>query len=182
MTLANAITLLRLVLVPVFIVLFVRDERGWAFAVFCIAGGSDLIDGTVARIMKQSSNWGAILDPIADKLLLESAFICLVIVGVLPLWFFLLALSRDLMIISGITYFKVRRIAFPHRAIWASKFATLAQMATIIVGLIIFWRPTISVASVSLNTLLVAFLGAASALIVVSGFLYVRLGLQLHRR
>ena len=81
-TLANMLTLSRLVLVPFFIAAFVAGEMGWAFAIFCIAGATDLIDGTVARKFSRPTRWGAIVDPIADKCLVQSCFISLAVVGV----------------------------------------------------------------------------------------------------
>jgi cardiolipin synthase len=178
MTVANAITMIRILLVPIFIYYFAVGDRGAAFVVFCVAGGSDLIDGTVARVLKQRSSWGAILDPMADKLLLESAFICLVVAGVLPLWFLILAFSRDLMITFGIIFFKVKRIDFPHRAIWTSKAATFVQMATIVSGLIWWWKPGAAVFGVRLDAVILACMIAAAALIAASGVLYVRMGLN----
>ncbi len=179
MTVANCLTLLRLLLVPVFIYFFAVDRMGWALATFCVAGFTDLIDGTVARLLKQPSNWGALLDPIADKLLLETSFACLVYAGVLPLWFFLLALARDIMIMSGIAYLKWRHIAFPYRALWSSKWATLAQIVTIVAGLVALvyphaaWQGITSVSVVRIVMLI------AAVLIVTSGALYVRLGLAI---
>ncbi len=178
MTVANGITLLRLFLVPVFIVFFARGEHGWAFAAFCVASASDLIDGTVARLLKQPSRWGAILDPLADKLLLESAFVCLVIADILPLWFFLLALARDVMIVAGIIYLKAAHIDFPHRAIWTSKFATFAQMLTIVAGLVVIWHSEIRLGPVTVGIVMTFCMWGAVALIVASGALYVRLGVR----
>lgn len=182
MTVANYITLVRLILVPVFIYFFAMGDRGTALFVFCVAGGSDLIDGTVARLLKQRSSWGAILDPMADKLLLESAFVCLVVVKMLPLWFLLLAFSRDLMITFGIIYFKIKKIDFPRKAIWTSKFATLFQIVTIILGLMLVWRADLTFAGQPFDVFMFYSMLIASALIVLSGALYIRMGLRLVRK
>ncbi len=182
MTIANGITLFRLALVPVFLYFFIAGEKGWTFAIFCIAGGSDLIDGTVARLLKQRSSWGAVLDPIADKILLESAFVCLVIGGVLPLWFFLLAFSRDLTILLGILYFRRKRIAIPPRPSWTSKFATAVQIITIVIGLAELWRPDLIVGGMPLHTALIYSMFGATVLIAASGLLYVRMGLSIAQR
>lgn len=177
MTVANALTMIRLLLVPVFVYLFAVDNREWAFIVFCVAAGTDLIDGTVARLMKQSSRWGAILDPIADKLLFLATFICMVIAGVIPLWFFLLALSRDIMIVCGLTYLKVNKIPHDQTAITASKFATLTQMGVAVSGLLMYWNP--------LNAYdqyfgaQVVFLITATNVIIISGIQYVLRGLAI---
>lgn len=179
MTVANAITLVRIVLAPVFIYFFATGARGEALVVFAIAGGSDLIDGTVARLLKQPSTWGALLDPMADKVLLESAFVCLVIAGVVPLWFFLLAFGRDLMIVGGIIYLRVRRIPLRMHPLWSSKFATLMQIATIIVGLLMMWRPSLAVASIEIADVLRTSMVMTAMLILFSGALYIRMGLKI---
>ena len=66
-------------LIPVFAILLVYDSEGWALIVFTIAGVSDGIDGFIARRMKQESELGTIIDPIADKLLMTTAFVMLTI-------------------------------------------------------------------------------------------------------
>lgn len=177
MTVANALTSMRLLLVPVFVYLFVVDNREWAFIVFCVAAGTDLIDGTVARLMKQSSRWGAILDPMADKLMFVSAFTCMVIVGVVPLWFFVLALSRDVVITIGIMYLKINKIPHPQFAITSSKFATLLQMGVAVCGLLMYWNP--SGAFDQYFGAQVVFMVCATTCIIISGVQYVRRGLEI---
>lgn len=141
MTVANTLTSMRIVLVPVFLYFFIVGDRRWAFIVFCVAAGTDLIDGTVARIMKQDSRWGAILDPIADKLMFASVFICMVIAGTLPLWFFLLAFTRDFLISLGAIYIKQNKFPHEQRVILASKFTTLLQMGVGVTALLRYWNP-----------------------------------------
>lgn len=82
--LANILTLSRLVLVPVFLACFIFKFYFIAFLTFTIASFTDLVDGSVARMMKQHSQLGALLDPIADKLLMITAFSCLVSVRFIP--------------------------------------------------------------------------------------------------
>src|SRR5215217_115060 len=77
LTLANQITLLRMGLAPLLIVLVLSREMVWALAVFVVAGLSDLLDGMVARLGAQRTTLGAMLDPVADKILLTSCFIAL---------------------------------------------------------------------------------------------------------
>lgn len=182
MTIANCITMTRLLLSPVFVYFFVIGDKHAALVVFCIAGGTDLIDGMFARLLKQQSSYGAILDPMADKVLIESAFVCLVVAGVLPLWFLILAFLRDLMITAGIIYFKVRKIKLPYRAIWSSKFATLAMLLTIITALFSWWQNDLTLVGIPLQRLLMIFMYIAAVLIVISGVLYVRLGFSMLRR
>jgi CDP-diacylglycerol--glycerol-3-phosphate 3-phosphatidyltransferase len=99
--LPNALTVLRILLVPVFLVLLLQQGgddpvlRTWAFAVFAGAMVTDWIDGTLARRWDIITDFGKIADPIADKALMASALIGLWIVGTLPLWVPLVILVRE---------------------------------------------------------------------------------------
>jgi len=77
LTLANQLTLLRLALVPAFVLLVLYGRFGWALTAFITAGITDGLDGLIARMTNQRTNLGAFLDPMADKLLLVSAFVVL---------------------------------------------------------------------------------------------------------
>lgn len=107
MTFANLITLLRVVLIPLFVSLLFYQKFGWALLTFFIAGISDGIDGAVARTFNQSSELGKILDPIADKLLMTTAFIVLSLPTIVsgenlpvPFWLTAAVIARDVLIIS----------------------------------------------------------------------------------
>ena len=101
----NLLTMLRLGVIPLFIIALLNDEPGKALALFVFAGITDLLDGLAARVFDQTSALGAYLDPIADKLLLTSAFIMLSIPGqnstsvVIPIWVTVLVLARDILIL-----------------------------------------------------------------------------------
>src|SRR5512134_2001810 len=95
LTLANALTALRIVLAPVFLVLYVEGDRLRALAAFAAAAATDLLDGLVARALHQQTRLGALLDPIADKLLAACALIALAATGRLPAWLPVLVVSRD---------------------------------------------------------------------------------------
>jgi cardiolipin synthase len=104
LTVANQITLLRMLLIPAFIVLIVERELGWALSVFAIAGVTDALDGVIARRSGQKTTLGAWLDPMADKLMLVSAFVVLTLPNLglankLPLWLTALVISRDVCIV-----------------------------------------------------------------------------------
>jgi cardiolipin synthase len=99
--LPNLITLSRIALVPVMI-LFLKDQNyAAALAVFVIAGVSDGLDGLLAKRLGYTSRFGAILDPIADKTLLVSAYVMLTFLGILPFWLMLTVAFRDLLIVGG---------------------------------------------------------------------------------
>jgi cardiolipin synthase len=146
MNLALHITILRILLIPVFagLVIYygqsVREGaanetlRYWAAAVFGIAAVSDAIDGWVARRFNQQTRLGSILDPLADKLLMLTAIVTLSFTSWpqhFPLWFPLLVIFRDLASIGGaflIDHFAGKCIVRPH---WSGKTATVLQMAAI---------------------------------------------------
>jgi cardiolipin synthase len=86
LTPANQITILRLVFVPVFAILVIDRNYGWALGVLVLAAISDVVDGTVARIFHQESPLGVALDPIADKILMTTAYLVLAFRDALPTW------------------------------------------------------------------------------------------------
>ena len=99
-TLANQLTMLRMLLVPAFVLLTLYGRFGWALVIFIFAGITDLLDGLAARRTGGKTNLGAWLDPIADKLLIGATFIVLTmpnigLVNRLPLWLTITVLSRD---------------------------------------------------------------------------------------
>jgi cardiolipin synthase len=104
LTAANQLTLLRLVLVPIFVLCMLYSWPGWALTVFAIAGLTDALDGLIARRTGQLTTLGAWLDPMADKLLLVSTFVMLTLPGLnlvnrFPIWLTVLVISRDIAIV-----------------------------------------------------------------------------------
>jgi cardiolipin synthase (CMP-forming) len=103
-TLANQITLLRMLLIPAFVLLVVYGYFGWALLTFVAAGATDALDGLIARLAHQKTDLGAWLDPAADKLLLVSTFVVLTLpnlglVNRIPIWLTVLIISRDIGIV-----------------------------------------------------------------------------------
>ncbi len=181
MTVANILTLSRLVLAPIFAVVLLMGNLGLALVLFMIAGFTDLIDGTIARVLKQHSRGGALLDPLADKTLVQTCFLLLAIIGVIPWWFALLSLCRDIMIVSGIFYLEHIRATLPYRASIASKCATFVQLLVAIAGLVSRWRPETVIAGLSIETLLTGCIVVAAILIVISGGQYIAQGIGILR-
>lgn len=97
----NLICVVRILLVPPIVVLLLRGEFATVLVLFAIAGGSDGIDGFLARHFDWRSRLGAILDPLADKLLMVCTYASLGWLGMLPWWLVVMVLGRDLLIISG---------------------------------------------------------------------------------
>lgn len=99
-TVPNALSVLRIFLIPVFLGAYLTGKTRWAAAVFALAAATDLIDGVLARLLKQRTALGAILDPLADKLLSVAALAALVAHGRLPVWLLLLSLMRDIVVLA----------------------------------------------------------------------------------
>jgi len=101
-TVPNVITVVRLLLVPVaFTVLVATDAHILAFVLFAIAASSDFLDGYIARTTGTESEFGAMLDPLVDRLLLAAGVIGLYVVGRLPLWILICLLVRDAYLLYG---------------------------------------------------------------------------------
>jgi cardiolipin synthase len=126
LTLANALTALRIVLAPVFLVLYARGEHLRALAAFAAAAATDVLDGLVARTLHQSSRLGAFLDPIADKLLAACALIALAVTGRLPWWLPALVVARDLALLAGATLLGTTHHTVPVAPTRIGKYATVA--------------------------------------------------------
>lgn len=103
--LPNAISLLRIALVPPIVFLVVDARYDIALALFVIAGFSDGLDGYLAKRFQWHTRIGALLDPIADKLLVAGTFIVLVYTAQIPLWMGLLVIFRDVVIVGGATVY-----------------------------------------------------------------------------
>jgi cardiolipin synthase len=101
LTLPNALTVLRIILVPFFIGALSYGYYGYAIIFFAVAGLTDLLDGLLARIKHQKTKLGALLDPVADKALLVSSFITLTLLEWIPKWLTIIVISRDAILIVG---------------------------------------------------------------------------------
>jgi len=115
MVLPNQLTVLRIILTPVFLFLFLSGQPGLiqiSYVVFLVAAITDWYDGWLARKFNYITDWGKFMDPLADKILTSSAFIGFVIVGILPLWMVLLIIVRDLLITLLRIYADYRKVLF----------------------------------------------------------------------
>lgn len=134
---ANTITIIRILIVPVFIISLVNYISGndayriFAVVLFSIASISDFLDGFIAKFFNQETELGRFLDPVADKLLLVSAFVMLVVVKLIPVWVAIVVIARDIIILFGciIIYLILDDIEIKPRIL--SKLTTFIQMATI---------------------------------------------------
>lgn len=115
MVLPNQLTVLRIILTPVFMVLFLTGEP-WLIqissVVFIIAAITDWYDGWLARKFNYITEWGKFMDPLADKILTSTAFMAFVIIGMLPLWMVLIIIIRDFVITLIRVYADYRKVSF----------------------------------------------------------------------
>ena len=177
LTLANKVTVGRIVIVPLFIATVLnyspeRDHLRWvSLALFLVATISDVIDGYIARRFYQKTAAGALLDPLADKLLLISAFLCLYIAGVyfsvfyFPVWFVVVIISRDVILLLGALVIQLTTGKLkikPNR--WGKGAAFLQTLC--VLGMILQWP-------------LSAYLWPLTVVAtVVSGLIYIREGIR----
>ena len=132
----NILTVIRILLTPLFVIFLLKNLFHFALLVFTIAAISDGLDGLLARYFNQYSVLGAYLDPIADKLLLASAFVSLAVLKIIPPWLAVIVLSRDILIITGIAVFSLMDIPIEINPSLVSKWTTVAQFLTILLTLL----------------------------------------------
>jgi len=132
---ANLLTISRLILIPVFVILVAYSYKGLAFFFFLAAGITDLLDGIIARIKDIKTPIGAFLDPLADKLLLVSAYFLLTLpqlklVNRVPLWITIIIIFREIIIVIGA--FSVQTVTGKFRIIPSipGKITTDVQLGT----------------------------------------------------
>jgi len=136
MNLPNLLTLIRVLLAPVFVIFIINKYFGWALFTFAAAGITDGLDGLIARLTHQRTELGAYLDPIADKLLTFAAFISLAIIEMIPSWLVVIVITRDVIILVG---FLVMFLTDYHPKInpsLLSKMTTTCQIITILFALL----------------------------------------------
>ncbi len=129
MILPNQLTVLRIILTPVFFVLFLSDDPVLvqiSIGVFIIAAITDWYDGWLARKFNYITEWGKFLDPLADKILTSTAFIAFVILNILPLWMVLLIILRDIIVTALRIFADHRKI--PFSTSFSAKWKTFLQM------------------------------------------------------
>lgn len=130
--LPNLITLSRIALAPLLILMLKDQEYAAALVVFFLAGLSDGLDGLIAKRLRLTSQLGAVLDPLADKILLVSSYVMLTILGQVPFWLMLTVVFRDLLIVGGYLIYTTLFGAVQMQPSRLSKLNTLAQITLVI--------------------------------------------------
>lgn len=163
LNLPNKLTLLRVVLIPVFVIVLLTGlfaepmNRYLAVAIFVIASFTDYLDGHLARKYHLVTNFGKFMDPLADKLLVAAALISMIDLGDIPAWVVIIIISREF-IITGFRLIAVengRVIA----ASWWGKTKTVSQMVMIIVVLAGWFGPAVHLALIAIAAVLTVISG-----------------------
>jgi cardiolipin synthase len=166
MTVPNLITIVRIILTPVFIISLMGEQFLTALVIFLACGVSDGIDGMVARLFKQKSKLGTYMDPLADKILLVSSYVVLGVIRSLPSWLPVMVLARDFLILLGVLIISLNRMDLKLKPSIVSKVNTCFQFITV---LAVLSRPYLDFGPVFYNFLFYA----TGLLTVTSGLHYI---------
>jgi cardiolipin synthase len=170
LTIPNLLSVIRLAGVPLFLWLLLGPEAdGWALGVLVFSGISDWADGKIARLLNQASRLGAVLDPAADRLYTLATVVAFVLRDIIPLWFALVLVGRDLVV--GVCIWVLRRAGFgPPEVTYIGKAATFNLMYAM--PLLLIAQGGSDFATIA-RPVAYAFVVWGSALFVWSGLLYV---------
>jgi cardiolipin synthase (CMP-forming) len=171
-TIPNLLSLLRMALVPPFIIALLNGQMKRALLIVVVAGVSDALDGFIARFFHQQSLLGSYLDPLADKLLVTAAYVTLAIPGLrpggflIPAWVTIVVIARDvlLVIVALVLYLAADVRRFPPSVL--SKVTTIVQIAAVVMVLLTGIWPEV-------DSTALFFLYAVAALTLASGLHYV---------
>lgn len=171
MNVPNGLTLLRILLAPTIVIELLYGYTGAALLTFLAAAITDGLDGFVARSRRQRTELGRVLDPLADKALLASAFVTLAVRGDLPHWLAIIGVSRDVMLMVGslVLYILAGRLGNPPSAL--GKVTTALQLGTVLVAMSADLRP-------ALRPVLAPVVWATAAATVLSGLHYLVVGVR----
>lgn len=166
MNIANKLTLLRVIMIPLFVYVLLSGHSTWAFVVFSIASFTDFLDGYLARKLNLITNFGKFMDPLADKLLVTSALVCFVQLGQLNAWVVIAILSREFIVSIFRAIAAAEGIVIA--ASWWGKAKTISQMFMVIVLLLNNYP--FEWINVPMDQILIVL---ATTLTIISGFDYI---------
>ncbi len=173
LNLPNTLTLLRILLIPVFLEFLAYHLYLEALVVFAIGGFTDFLDGLAARWMNQQTALGAYLDPVADKLLVISSFIMLGAIEGIPMWLAVVVVARDAIIVVGyiLIYFLIEE-RWHVRPSRIGKWSTTFQLLTLALALALLHNPNMFRAEI-----LDLFIALTALMTILSGCQYLYRGL-----
>lgn len=140
MNLPNSLTILRILLIPVFIGFLLYERYEYSLAVLLLAGLTDGLDGTIARVANQRTRLGAYLDPVADKLLLTSGFVTLSVLHLVPSWIAIVVVSRDMMLMTGTLLARLTESQLDISPTLLGKGTTLVQLSYLVLVVVLTSR------------------------------------------
>lgn len=157
MNIPNSLTILRILLIPVYVGFMTYGRYGAALLTLLCAGITDALDGLIARMTNQRTKLGEILDPLADKLLLTSAFLTLAVLHLVPLWVVIVVVSRDVMLLLGTAVAHVTNSSIDITPTLLGKGTTLFQLAYVGLVVLMAWHGSPHRGLFPLLLLMVAF-------------------------
>ncbi|MFH1080987.1 MAG: CDP-alcohol phosphatidyltransferase family protein [Pseudomonadota bacterium] len=175
MNIPNFLTLLRIILVPVLVIFLINKAFLEALILFTCLGVTDALDGFLARILNQQTVLGSYLDPIADKVLIMTCFLALAVLKVIPGWLAVIVISRDVIILLGISILSIMNITFKIEPIFVSKVTTAFQIAAVFLALFFKALPC----PVIDNVWLLLLYCLTALFTILSGYQYVVRGVKL---
>ena len=125
-TIPNVLTIIRMLLIPVFVILFFRGHKIAALCVFCAASLTDMLDGYLARKLNQITDFGKLFDPLADKLMVLTAMVCQGIDGVFPWTAIIIVAAKELMMVLGGVFMLSKNVV-----VYSNYFGKAAQVSFI---------------------------------------------------
>ena len=125
-TIPNVLTIIRIILIPVFVVLFFKGEKIAALCVFCAASLTDMLDGYLARKLNQITDFGKLFDPLADKVMVLTAMVCQTFWGPLPLIAVIIVAAKELVMVLGGVFMLSRDVV-----VYSNYFGKAAQVGFI---------------------------------------------------
>ena len=173
MNLPNAITIIRILLIPLFLYKIIQGEMIFATAVYLTAAITDGLDGFIARFWNLQTKLGTFLDPMADKLLITTSFLTLSVLKIIPLWLALAVISRDFIIVGGSLLVYLMKDELTIRPQPIGKVTTFFQFSYILMVLI---QSAYDISFVS--NLYVPMIMFTGFLTIISGFVYIFDGLK----
>jgi cardiolipin synthase len=171
----NILTMLRILLIPLLVIFLIRGMMGEALLVFAAAGITDGLDGFIARYFNQRTDLGAYLDPVADKLLLMSAYLTMATLDLIPAWLTVIVISRDVIIVMGVMVLRLIGVKYEIQPTIASKLTTCVQLLTVFLVLLHIFFQTESLLDES-------FFWLTAVLTTISGLHYVYKGMVIYHR
>ncbi len=169
MNIPNILTIMRIVVTPIVVFCLLYEQFIVALLIFIAAGISDALDGMIARRYNQKTIIGSYLDPIADKILLNTLFIVLATMGLIPWWMTTIVILRDSIILIGIIVLQLTLHKIEVNPLFISKATTVAQIVTIA------WA-ILATSSKLMGLIFPFIMWTAAIMTMLSGFQYIYIG------